>query len=170
MSLFSNRTNRLILKTLVGLAGFLLVLQAHAVNVMAVYTAACQRELGTIINVEDHNVDFLTLDGTTKQIRSHEIIYLAYYPLDQLPLNKDIKPNSVSRVYIYTKHKNKITLLTSGWPIGFTKDKVAILTEKGQETLVQRRNIYRIRYEKLNNSLAKTSTSSSASRYNFIHP
>lgn len=162
MNLFS----KLRLPLIVFLLGFSPT--AFAVNVMAVYTAACKRELGTIIRVNDHMVDFLTLSGQTKQIRSHEIIYLAYYPLDQLPLSNDIQPNRVDRVHVFTKHDNEIVPLTRGWPIGFTKDKIAFLTDRGQETLISRRNIYQIKMSKLKSNIRLKRKK--GKRFNFIHP
>ena len=111
---------------------------------MAVYTSACKRHLGTIINVSDQKIDFLSLDGKTVALRPHQVIYLSYYPIDQLPL-KSIQPSSVPSLKINTEVDGEIVPLTQGWPIGFSKDKIAFLKFSGQDVLVARTSIHQIK-------------------------
>jgi hypothetical protein len=136
-----------------NLIAFLFLPIAQAININSIYTAACRRDVGLIIQVDDHAIQFLSLDGEMKRIPKHEIIYLAYYPSDLLPMKEFRNPESTDFYRITTSTPNgKLTPLVNGWPIGFTEDKIAFLSVDGKESVVGRRSIFQISRERINSA------------------
>jgi len=116
--------------------------QAFAINLMAVYTSACKREMGAIIDIKDYKVSFLTTAGKVISLRPHQIIYLAYYPIDRFPITGTVRVKGVPPTKIETLSHGEVATLLEGWPIGFTKDKISFLTINGNENVIDRRNIH----------------------------
>lgn len=143
---------------------------AQGISINAIYTAACRRDVGLIMQVDDHDIQFLSLDGTMKRVPKHEIIYLAYYPSDVLPMGEFKNPESIDYYRISTStRQGKVTELVSGWPIGFTEDKIAFLGSNGSESVVSRRSLFSLSRQKVG---SKTSFDhpQSFKRYQFVHP
>ena len=49
-----------------------------AITISAVYTSACQRDLGVIIDADTSKIRLLTLDGDIKRIDRFSIIYISF--------------------------------------------------------------------------------------------
>lgn len=165
MNLFSSCRN------LLFLVGFVLTwgISSFAVNVKAIYTSACQRDIGLIVGVNQKTVSFLTIEGKLKKIRPHEIIYLSYYPMDRFPLAQPAQLMGAKQVQVKTQSKNKIVPLVDGWPIDFTSDKIAFLSVKGRETVINRRNIHEVKVFRTPGPV-KVPTRALPRDYAFIHP
>ena len=65
-----------------------LALPSLAINVKSIYVSACKREVGVIVDVDDHNLKILSVDGDVKKIPRHNVIFLADYPMDKFPVKK----------------------------------------------------------------------------------
>lgn len=122
----------------------LFALPAQAIYLHALYTAACVRTLGLILNVDDSTVDFLTLDGKVERVPRHQIIYIAYYPMDHFPAANLIDLTQVDSIMVYTLKNSKELLLLQGWPINFSPDKISFFTTEGLESIIDRSNIFRL--------------------------
>lgn len=143
-------------------------LPSWALNLTAIYTSACKRELGTIIYIDGNTIKYLNLDGKIIHLRPHEIIFLAYYPIDQLPISNEIDFSKVQALKIRTQEGTEIKNLVSGWPIGFTKDKISFLTPEGRETMINRQNIFSLDYYKIHKT--RFTSARSSSQFTFVHP
>src|SRR4051794_38844301 len=75
---------------------------AHAIQVHALYTASCQRDVGVILNVDDHNISLLTLGGRIVKVARFQVIYLATYSLDTVPIVDVENPSEVPYVEVKT--------------------------------------------------------------------
>ncbi len=49
-----------------------------AIQYSAIYTSACEREIGIILKGDDSKIFLLDLNGEIKQMRRFDIIYIAY--------------------------------------------------------------------------------------------
>ena len=155
-------------KLFLFLVVFLTSLEAFSLNLTAVYTSACKRELGIVVNVDDHVIQYLNLDGKVISLRPHQVIFLAHYPIDQLPISRTIDFSAVPALKVNTQDGTEIKGLVSGWPIGFTKDKISFLTPQGRETMINRRNMFSLKYLKINKT--KFKQSSKKVHFSFVHP
>lgn len=142
---------------------------AHAINLHALYTASCQREIGIILDVSPRQIFLLNLKGEVVTIERFEVISYATYPLDVVPINKVSNPDKVPLVKIETFQKGEIVELLRGWPVDFSKDKISFLSLRGSERLIERRSIWGVKFEKeLTN--VKFESEAQASGYDFVHP
>lgn len=143
---------------------------AWAINVNAIYTAACQRDVGMIMQVDDQSIHFLSLEGgKVKTVPKHEIIYLAYYPMDILPIVGIANPEELDYYQVYTSADDVVRELTKGWPIGFTQDKIAFLSPEGEEAVVSRRSIFSLAETQLK-SARRFPAKRGYRSYLFVHP
>lgn len=126
----------------------LLVMPAHAINLHALYTASCQRELGIILNVTPRQIFLLNLKGEIVPVERFEIISYATYPLDVVPIAKVTNPQSVPLVKILTFQKGELVELIRGWPVDFSRDKIAFLSLQGSERLIERKSIWQVDFER----------------------
>ena len=144
--------------------------QAWAINLNSIYTAACRRDVGLIVQVDEQNILFLSLDGgKVRSVPKHEIIYLAYYPMDLLPMAGVANPEDLEFYQVSTSSNGDVRELVRGWPIGFTKDKVAFLSPRGHESVVSRRSIFALKRSHLKGS-RKFPQKRSFQSYRFVHP
>ncbi|MCB0414562.1 MAG: hypothetical protein KDD50_09520 [Bdellovibrionales bacterium] len=138
-----------------------------AINVKSVYISACKREVGVIVGVNNHDIHLLNVDGNVKTIPRHNVIFLADYPMDILPVRSSVDLSSIKQVQVYTRINNRIVPLVKGWPIGFSKEKISFLNKNGKEIVIDRRNIWEVQYSKISKPLRfKTSETN----FNFIPP
>ena len=100
---------------------------SRALNVNAVYRAACEREVGVILRVEKRQIHLLKQDGTVAQIPRHEIVSLVYYPVAQFPLAQLPPPESIKPVRVHTRDRRRWVELAFGWPINFSERKMSLL-------------------------------------------
>ena len=140
---------------------------AHALNVKALYTAACKRNLGVILNVSDTDISFLSFKNGVIKIPRYEIIYMADYPMDTLPTPKGLKISQVPMVKIKTLVNHQERLLLNGWPIGFNAEKIGFLVKNGGETVIDARNIWSVEFVPGKYAIQSRR---SPNNYRFIHP
>lgn len=139
-----------------------------ALNLTAIYTSACKRQLGLVVNVDDNFLQFLSIEGKILRLRPHEVIFLAHYPIDQLPIHREIDFTKVPALLVKTQEGTEIKTLVKGWPIGFTKDKISFLTTEGQETMIHRHNVFSLEYFPLR--YVHFVKARSAHQFAFVHP
>lgn len=142
MNLFSKLPFRIIL--IIFLEVLLISLTSHGLSLQAFYTAACQREIGVILNVDERRVQILNIQGEVKNIPRFEVIYLVSYPFNVFPYQGVIQNQDLYEYKIFSREKNEIKVIAIGWPIGFTKEKISFLTNAGVEFALDRRNIWGI--------------------------
>ena len=107
-----------------------------AIQYSAVYTSACEREIGIILKVDDSKIFLLDLNGEIKQMRRFDIIYMAYYPVGQLNIPKIEASEHINTTVIKTLYKNRVTFMLEGWMINFSDNKMSFLTTEGTETVI----------------------------------
>lgn len=142
--------------------------QVHAINLHAIYTASCQREVGIILDVSPNRVFLLNLNGDIASLERYEIIYFATYPLDVVPMPTVNNPGSIPLVEIKTWQKNQLQTLVRGWPVDFSKDKISFLSLRGSEIVIDRSSIWRVEFDHENTPLQFTARPQNS--YEFIHP
>jgi len=141
---------------------------AQAINLHALYTASCTRQIGIILNVTPRKIFLLNLEGEIVPIERFEVISYATYPLDVVPMTKVSNPQVVPLVRIMTFQKGELVELIRGWPVDFSSDKIAFLSLKGSERLIERRSIWRVEFESELKNVQFESQVQSA--YDFVHP
>jgi hypothetical protein len=147
-----------------------LLFQPHAygVNINAVYYASCQREVGVIVHVDEDSIAILSLTGKIKKIARFDIIYLAYYPIGEIPIDQVSNGDEIDGVTIKTLYDNEVVDLVKGWPVDFTDDKISFISLDGQETVMDRDSIWSVKVA----PFAKSQKFKKAARksYSFVHP
>ena len=140
----------------------------RATQIQALYTAACQRQVGIILDVTPREVKLLDLAGQVKTLRRYEIIYYATFLIDTVPIAEVRDPSQVPMLEIKTLEGNALVKLVRGWPVDFSKDKIAVLDEHGTEVLIDRARIWRLDFQ---TGLTPFRFSHApTSRYAFAHP
>ena len=124
-----------------------------AIQYSAVYTSACEREIGIILKVDDSKIFLLDLNGEIKQMRRFDIIYMAYYPVGQLNIPKIEVSEHINTTVIKTLYKNRVTFLLEGWMINFSDNKMSFLTTEGTETVIDKNVIWDISFKKHDRSI-----------------
>lgn len=142
--------------------------RAHAINVHALYTASCQREIGIILDVSPRQIFLLTLRGEIVPVERFEVISYATYPLDVVPIQRVTNPGAVPLVKIKTFQYGELVELIRGWPVDFSKDKIAFLSLRGSERLIERRSIWSVEFERGLNSVDFEGLVKG--EYDFVHP
>ncbi len=140
---------------------------AWGLNVKALYTSACKRELGLILDVDEKNITFLSVNRSVIKMPRYELIYLADYPIDVLPTRGrlNVTQAPLVKVSILDNHQEKPLL--EGWPIGFNAEKIAFLRADGAETVIDSENIWSIEF--VEGAFGVQSRRAPKS-YRFIHP
>jgi len=124
-----------------------------AIQYSAVYTSACEREIGIILKVDDSKIFLLDLNGEIKQMRRFDIIYMAYYPVGQLNIPKIEVSEHINTTVIKTLYKNRVTFLLEGWMINFSDNKMSFLTTEGTETVIDKNVIWDISFKKYDRNI-----------------
>ena len=142
-----------------------------AIDITALYSASCTRVIGIPLDADVANVYFLELNGRIKQIPRYQISALATYPMDKIPIRQiknDLK-RQVDYFKISTKYEDRIIPYIEGHPIQFYQDKIAFISDDGNEIVIDRRDIWNIEIE--NTPRTKTIKGPrSIGRHRFIHP
>lgn len=141
---------------------------AQAINLHALYTASCQREVGIVLDVSPRQVFLLNLRGDIVPVERFEIIYFATYPLDIVPMTAVNNPSLVPLVEIKTWQRGDLAPLVRGWPVDFSKDKIAFLSLRGSEVVIDRSSIWKVEFNK--EPAAAQFTARPQNRYEFAHP
>ena len=143
----------------------------NAVDIMAIYSTSCNRFLGIPLDVSIGHIYFLNLNGVIEKIPRYNVIAIASYPLNEIPIKtvkNNLKQERIDYFIIKTRYNNKIVPLVEGWPVQFFKDRISFLNSNGQEALIDRQNIWDInlvktpRFKKLQGKVLY--------RYEFVHP
>lgn len=146
----------------------LLARPASAVQLRALYTASCQREIGIILNVTPRKIFLLNLQGEIVPIERYEVIYYATFLMDTVPISEVKNPQAVPLVKIKTFENGGLVDLVEGWPVDFRQDKIAILNLRGSEILIDRASIWQIDYRE--DSEPVRFQNQAHQSYSFAHP
>ena len=145
--------------------------RALAIDVIGIYSNVCDRSVGILLDVDAISIYFLNLDGNIMKMPRYDIVSMAIYPTDALPIKRirnGLKRN-IGLVTVKTKHENNIVHLMEGWPIQFSQDKISFLNKKdGQEVIVDRQSIWEI--DITNTPKNQIIQSNNVARYQFVHP
>ncbi|MGZ3721596.1 MAG: hypothetical protein ACXVA9_01615 [Bdellovibrionales bacterium] len=147
---------------------FLYVPLARAINVHALYTASCQREIGIILSVSPRQISLLNLDGNIVKVERYDVIYYATFPLDVVPITEVKNPEDVPLVEIKTFENGDLARLVRGWPVDFSQDKIAFLDLRGSEVVIDRTSIWQVDHD--SDAKEVKFTARPGSRYEFVHP
>lgn len=161
-------SRKLVLALALVVAAVLPSRTAEAVPLTAVYYASCQREVGVIIHVDDDAISLLTLSGAIKSLRRFDIIYLAQYPVSDLPISQVKDANLVPGIVVRTLFNGELVELVSGWPVDFSEEKISFLTLDGQETIIDRDSIWSVEIEPFKKEVRFPSASKAVQ--SFVHP
>lgn len=168
---FQWRWNSSSSRRIVCLALLLLLLAApavHAINVAAVYSSACQRETGMIIDADDSKIRLLTLDGEIRRIDRFDIVYMAYYPVGEMPVPQVAYAEDIDLIEIKTIYEDEVVNLVKGWMIDAAEDRVSFLTVNGKETVLDYADIWDIDIMPLHDTIRFPKVRKR--QYRFVHP
>lgn len=143
--------------------------QAFAVQIEALYTSLCQRQIGITLFVDKRFAYFLNIDGKLKKIPRYQILSVASYPLDHFPLTSDVTmPAEIPQVKLWTLNKNELTLLGHGFILGHNQSGFQLLTLQGHEVFISSDSIWKIEVLRTVNTLSSSKTNKK--NYIFSHP
>lgn len=143
---------------------------AQGLELTSYYLTSCRREVGFNLKVKNHFLTVMNLDGAIIEIPRYDVIAIAKYPIDKLPLEavSGFQDFNVKHFEILTKYHRDLVPLVSGWPISFSKNKISFLSLTGEEVAIARDNIWEI------NSFVSpnhaTFENPSSKDFRFIHP
>lgn len=146
----------------------LAVPELYAINIAAVYSSACERDIGLIIDADDARIQLLTLDGEIRKIERFNIIYMTYYPVGDMPVPEVRMVDDVDIITIRTIFDNEVVDFVTGWMIDTAEDQVSFLTTSGTETVMDYDEIWDIDVTPLQESIRFDSAD--RGNYRFIHP
>ena len=118
--------------------------KAQGLDIVSLYTASCVSETGVIIGVDAQNIVLMNIDGHTKYLPRYEVIYLASYSLNEIPVAQLSLENAPNHLVIQTRQDRELRELVSGWPVDFTENRIGFLTLNGSGAVIDRSNIWRI--------------------------
>lgn len=150
------------------LVGCLNTPDAQAINLSAIYSSACQREIGIVIDADDSKVRILTLEGEVKRINRFNIVYMAYYPVGDLPIPEVKRTGNVELINIKTVYEDEVVDLMTGWMIDAADDRISFLTIDGKETVLDQDDIWDIELIPMHENIKFES--SSRKKHAFVHP
>lgn len=147
---------------------------AWALNVHAVYRAACDRVLGVIMRVDRRTVHLLSLEGQMIEIPRHEIVSLAYYPVSALPAGAVPSDPTTRPLRVQAMVGGALVDLLEGWPIDYSEQKIAFLQRDGKELVVNRDSLWALAFTagppSAPASPAASPSPSPPAAYRFVHP
>jgi len=147
----------------------MLIPNAFAVQIEALYTSLCQRQIGITLFVDKRFAYFLNTEGVLKKIPRYQILSVASYPLDHFPLNSDvIMPEQVPQIKLWTLNHGELTLLGHGFILGHNQTGFQLLTLKGHEVYISSDSIWKIEIIRAVNTLS--SDKIHKTNYIFSHP
>jgi hypothetical protein len=141
---------------------------AQAIQLRALYTASCQREVGIVLNVTPRQISLLNLQGKIVNIERFEVIYYATFLVDTVPIEEVKNASIVPMIAIKTYEDGGLVTLVRGWPVDFNKEKVAFLTLRGSEVMIDRSSIWGLDYEREHEEIRFQAHSKMD--YRFAHP
>lgn len=141
---------------------------AFAVNLHALYTASCQREVGVILNISPRQIFLLNLRGEIVEVERFQVIYYVNYPIEFVPIPAVANPDLVPIVSIETLQSGRMQPLVTGWPVDFSQDKISFLTLRGSELSIDRTSIWNI--EMKTKAQAVSFETPKSGHYEFVPP
>jgi len=145
-----------------------MAIDTYAIDISSVYTSACQRENGVIVNVDDSKIQLLTLSGTIKEINRFNIIYISYYPVGHLPISKVLNAGTSELVTIKSVYNNEVVELVRGWMIDHSEEQISFLTLDGTEAVIDIREIWDIDFLPVVGDIEFPTAK--AKNYQLVHP
>mgnify|MGYP004268698073 FL=1 len=142
--------------------------QVYCINISSVYFSACMRENGVIISVDENKIQLLTLEGDIRNIPRFDIIYIAYYPIGNIRIPKNVAAKDSMVITIKTLYEGEVFDLVKGWMIDHSEDQFSFLSTTGTPTVVDTEDIWDIEITPLSQSI--NSEPSLSSPYEFVHP
>ena len=140
-----------------------------AADVTSFYVGACQRRTGFLLDVDRMHATLLLLDGEVLSIPRYEIIYVATYPLDVVPVRRTNDAGKVPPLRVRTRQQDgRLVDLVDGWPIDFTEDRISFLSTSGSGSVVDRDSIWEL--ERLPVAGPMEFKGAATGRYEFAHP
>jgi len=140
----------------------------QAINTFAVYSSACQRDIGVIIDVDDSKIRLLKMNGEIKSIDRFNIIYISSYPIGVNPIAEVKVSDGTELILIKTIYNDEVVDLVKGWMIDAAENQISFLTVNGTETVVDNEDIWDIERLPLEKTL-KFPTGGQKT-YRFAHP
>lgn len=140
----------------------------HAINISAVYSSACQRDIGVIIDVDDSKIRLLTLSGEIKSIDRYNIVYVASYPAGDNPIAQVKLTEEARLIVIKTVYNNEVVDLVKGWMIDSAEDQISFLTVNGTETVLDNDDIWDIELLPMEETIQFPVNGREP--YRFVHP
>ncbi len=125
----------------------LIAAPARALNVIAVYRTACDRELGVILKSERRSIFLLRLDGTIVEIPRHEIASLAYYPVSRLPFRAAPTGPKLPTLKVETLYQGRVVELINGWPVDYSDTKISFLLRNGEDMVLDKKSIWSLLFD-----------------------
>jgi len=126
------------------------------------------RENGVIISVDENKIQLLTLEGDIRNIPRFDIIYIAYYPIGNIRIPKNVAAKDSMVITIKTLYEGEVFDLVKGWMIDHSEDQFSFLSTTGTPTVVDTEDIWDIEITPLSQSI--NSEPSLSSPYEFVHP
>lgn len=161
----------LLYKILGGLVLYCIMgtMDMFAIQISAVYSSGCSREIGVFLDVNKSKVSLLNLEGEVKVIPRYNISYISQYPVGKLPIKAvNYHPNT-RLVEIKTLYKNEPVELVNGWMIDYAEDQISFLTQAGDDTVIDVSDIWDFQMAPQKEKIT-FSTNGTFPKYQFIHP
>ena len=141
--------------------------RAAAIQLSAVYSASCQREVGVILAADGATIKLLSVDGRIRVIQRFNIIYLAHYSLCRIPIPHVLNPEEVDVLTIRTRHQGQIAELVRGWLIDHSEEAFSFLALNGEEVVVGRDDIWDI---EAGTAKGPVRLPGGSAHHRFVHP
>ena len=126
----------------ISVSAFLLSQSAQAVTISTVYSSACVRETGVIINVDNNRLQLMTLSGEIRTIPRFDIIYIASYPVGSIQIPQVLNPGDSHVIRIHTLYNDQVVTLVEGWMIDYSEDQISFLTLSGIQAVIDTDDIW----------------------------
>jgi hypothetical protein len=123
---------------------------AFGLDLLTVYSGDCQFKTGFILKSEAQRLVFLTLDGAIVAIPRYDVSAITIYSVPTVeiadPGESSIK-NAPGLFTFYTFSNGVKVPMATGWPIGYTKESIQLLSPEGKEFTVIRDRIWGVHAE-----------------------
>ena len=158
------------MKTFLGILLLILVpIQiVLGIDLSGIYTSSCNRVVGVILNVDDQDVEVVTLSGKFKTIPRFDIIYISQYSSGNLLVPVKENNESIDLISVKTIYENNLVELVRGWMIDYSEEQISFLTLEGKETVIDIDDIFDI--EMLSMSEREFSHVTNSNKIHFEHP
>ena len=127
--------------------------RAVALDLLTVYSGDCAYKTGFILKSEPQKLVFLTLAGDIVEIPRYEVTAIAIYSVptveitDPVKIDEKVAPAFFNFQTFDSGEIGQRISMASGWPIGYSKESIQLLTPEGREFTVIRDRIWGVRKE-----------------------